>query len=72
MLAIAIAAAGEMSYELNVATPVRSTFGIWSHGTMNTLYPLFYYGIHMNYLVHSTFHLACTQFLISLSLYRHD
>ena len=33
---------------------------------MIILYPLFYCVIHMNYLVHSTFHLACTQFLISL------
>ena len=67
MLAIAMAA-GEMSYELNVATHSCEKY-FWDLVTRNDEYVYILsllYGIHMNYLVHSTFHLVCTQFLIFL------
>ena len=47
-------------------TPVRSTYGIWLHGTMSTfISSLLLHCIHMNWLVHCTFHfyLVCTRFL---------
>ena len=49
MLAIVVAA-GEVSYELKVATHSCEKYsGIWLHGTMSTfISSLLLFGIHMN------------------------